>query len=407
MGGKLTLLLVLLVLLAGAGGTAFIFSTEPTARRVTATRATGMLVETTRAERGTFRPTLLAMGTVVPAQDIILSPRVSGEIIERSEAFTPGGYVRKGETLLRIDPDDYRNALRQRKSELQQAEADLEIEMGRQSVAEMDYELLGESLPEQKRELVLRQPQLNTAKARVEAARAAVNQAGLKLERTNLKAPFNAHVLTRKVNVGSQVSPEDNLGRLVGWNTYWVEARIPVARLRWLAFPDGPGELGAPVRVRNETAWPEGEYRSGHLYRLVGTLSDQTRMARVLVTVRDPLAHREENAGRPRLMIGSFVETHIRARELEDVVRLNRDYVRKDDTVWAMKEGKLDIQEVDVVLRDPKYAYVREGLSTEDRVVTTNLSTVAEGARLRVGKAEEGGAEPGPRPEEDGREGAS
>ncbi len=384
MDWKKTLIICCIILFVGTIITVVIFSTEPTAKRVTATKQTAMLVDVIKAERGTFRPTIAAMGTVEPAQDIILSPRVSGEIIKRSPSFTPGGIVEKGETLLQIDPADYQNALQQRKSDLHQATADLNIEMGRQDVALKDYQLLDENLSSENKELVLREPQLNAARARVEAARAAVQQAELNLQRTTVKAPFDAHILHRNVNLGSQVSPGDNLGRLVGLDTYWVATTCPLSKLQWLSFPDNTRKVGSEVQIRNRNAWPEGIYRTGHLYKLVGALDEQTRMARVLVSVQDPLAHQTNPSELPALMIGSFVETRIQGKKITDVIRLNRDYVRKNDTVWIMKDGKLHIRNIDIIFRDANYAYIKSGLNKDEQVITTNLSTVTDGAPLRL-----------------------
>lgn len=384
MNKKKTLLICLIILIAGGVITAIIFSTEPTASRAGATKETAMLVDVIEVERGSFHPTIEAMGTVQPSQDITLSPRVSGEIIDLSDAFTPGGFVEKGEVLLRIDPSDYKNTLLQRKSELRQALADLNIEMGRQDVARRDYQLIGDSLASKNKSLVLREPQLDAVRSQVESARAAVRQAELDLRRTTIRAPFDAHILNRNANVGSQVAPGNNLGRLVGLDVYWVVATVPLSNLRWLTFPDDNNEKGSKVRVRNRTAWLEGEYRTGYLYRLVGALEDQTRMARVLVSVPDPMAYRTDSANVPRLMIGAFVEANITANELTDVIRLNRDYIRKDGTVWVMKEGKLRIRKPDIIFRDAKYAYVSSGLRGQDKVVTTNLSTVTDGSRLRL-----------------------
>ena len=387
-GWKLALLICCLILILAGGISFLIFSTEPTARRQAARKETAMLVEVTRPGEGTFRPTIVCMGTVTPEKDIILSPRVSGEIVERGAAFTPGGTVQKGEMLLQIDPADYENTLRQRKSDLQQAAADLNLEMGRQAVAETDYELLDESLSNENKALVLRKPQLQSARARVAAARAALSQARLDLERTTVRAPFDAHILNRNVNTGSQVAPGDNLARLVGTDTYWVAATVPLSKLRWLKFPQEDGEAekaaGSRVRVRNRTAWPEGVYRSGRLYKRVGTLEEKTRMARVLVSVPDPFARKSASQGLPPLMIGAFVEARIQGRPISDAVRLKRDYIRSNDTVWVMKEGRLAIQKVAIILQDAEFAYIRSGLTAEDPVVTTNLTTVVSGAPLRL-----------------------
>jgi len=382
MNWKTTLLTCLGILLVGGVATALIFSTEPTAQRTGATRQTAMLVDVTPVQRDTVEPTIEAMGTVQPSQDIILSPRVSGRVLQRSSSFTPGGYVEEGDTLLQIDPSDYENTLQQRRSELRQAEADLQIEMGRQDVAQRDYELLGDTLSAQNEDLVLRRPQLNAARSSVESARAAVEQAELNLQRTTITAPFDAQILRRNVNVGSQVAPGDELGRLVGLDTYWVEATVPVSKLRWLTMPEDGAE-GSPVRIHNRTAWEEGAYREGRLFRMVGTLENETRMARVLITVPDPLAY-EADAEAPKLMIGSYVEAHMQAETLQDVVRLDRDYVREDETVWVMEDGELSIRDVGIVFRDAEFAYIESGLQDGDRVVTTNLSTVSEGAPLRL-----------------------
>lgn len=387
--GKVTLLVCCVILLGAAGVTSLIFSTEPKAQRETASKRTAMLVEVAAVASGTYRPTIVALGSVEPAKDIVLSPRVAGEIIERAPAFTPGGFVDRGEVLLRIDPSDYRTALARRESELRQAMADLDIEMGRQNVAERDLQLFDEELPEVNEALVLREPQLATAKARVDAARAAVEQAKLELERTTIRAPFDAHILTREANVGSQVAPGDRLGRLVGLDEYWVVTTVPLSKLRWLSFPERQGEVGSRVIVRDRAAWAEGEFREGRIDRLVGALEQSTRLARVLVTVPDPLSRESGAADAPPLMIGSFVEARIEGRETSDVVRLDRDHLRQDETVWVYDAGELRIRDVEVLLQDEDYAYVASGLEDGERIVTSNLSTVTDGAPLRV----EGGSD--------------
>ena len=87
---------------------------------------------------------------------------------------------------------------------------------------------------------------------------------------------------------------------------------------------------------------------------------------------------------KPALVIGSFVEASIQGKKVADVIRINRDYVRKNDTVWVMQDQKLDIRKIQIVFSDANYAYVKKGLNKDDLVVTTNLATVVEGAGLRV-----------------------
>jgi RND family efflux transporter MFP subunit len=380
---KTTLLFCSVILLLAASVNTVINLTEPKAQRTSASKRTAMLVEVTRGEHGTFQPDILVMGTVRPEKEIVLSPRVGGQVDSISKSFTPGGFVDKDEVLLQIDPSDYEVVLLQKKSELRQALADLDLELGRQNLARKDYEELKGTISSEYESLVLRAPQLNTVRSRVEAAEAAVRRAELDLERTRVRAPFAAHVISRQANIGSQVSPGEPLGELVGVEHYWVEATVPVSNLRWIDFSDERGMSGSGVRIRNRAAWPEDTYREGSVHKLIGQLEDQTRLARVLITVADPLSHAPESAGLPQLMIGSFVEARIAGVPIQDVVRISRDYIRQDDTIWIDEGGVLKIRDLEIAFRDDKFAYVRSGLSAEDQVVTTNLATVFDGAALR------------------------
>lgn len=357
--------------------------TEPEAERETATRETAMLVEVIEVARGDYRPEITAVGTVRPVRDVVVAPRVGGEIIARAESFTPGGYIAAGETLVRIDPADYENAVAEHESALAQAQAELSVEMGRQQVAERDYALLDQDLPPEQRALVLRAPQLATAEARVAAAQAALDQAELDLERTRVPAPFDALILSRDVDLGSQVSPGESLGRLVGLHAYWVVATVPRAKLRWIQVPDAEGDPASVVHLDDPTGWGPGVHRVGRVDRVIGALDDETRLARVLVAVDDPLA-RDEAAGQPPMMIGAYVEARIQGRPLEGVVRLARGHVRKEDTVWVMEDGELHVRPVTVVFEDPEFCYIAQGLEDGERVVTTDLATVVDGAPLRL-----------------------
>ena len=384
MNWKTTILICTVILLLAASAMTAIRLTEPEAQRTSASKRTAMLVDVTRGERGTFQPEILVMGTVRPEKEIILSPRVGGEIISVSPSFTPGGFVAEGEVLLQIDPSDYEVVLLQRESELLQATADLELELGRQDLASKDYKELEGTISSEYKSLVLRKPQLNTARSRVEAAEAAVRRAQLDLERTRIRAPFAAHIINREANVGSQVSPGETLGKLVGVEHYWIEAAVPVSDLQWIDFSEEQGSTPSGVRIRNRAAWPVGSFREGEVHSLIGELENQTRLARVLLTVSDPLSHEPESAGLPPLMIGSFVEARIAGIPIQNVVRIDRDYVRKDDTIWIDQNDVLEIRELDIVFRDDEFAYVRSGLEAEDQVITTNLATVFDGAALRL-----------------------
>lgn len=385
---RATLLACAGLLLLGAGGLYLIFNSEPTTQREDAVRQSAMLVDVIVPQAGDFRPVIQALGTVRPTREVSLRSQVSGQVIEVSGQLEPGGFVKAGDVLLKIEGADYRNTLLQRQSELLQAEAELELEQGRQVQAEREYRELKQGREEafmsDNKALVLRQPQLRSAQARVAAAQAAEAQARLALERTVLRAPFDAQVIDRSMNLGSQVSVGETLAELVGVESYWVEATVPLDRLQWMVFSSGmPGD-GSPVRISHRSAWADNQFREGWLDRLVGELEGGTRLARVLVRIDDPLARQPEHLGQPSLIIGAFVETQIQGREIPGTLKLPRELIRRDNTVWLMREEALVIQPVDIVFEDSDFAYIDGGLNADDKVVSTNLATVKEGIRLRL-----------------------
>ncbi|MEW4488156.1 efflux RND transporter periplasmic adaptor subunit [Thalassoglobus sp. JC818] len=369
----------LAILGASAAAIVIINQTEPTAQQIEATRKSAALVQTVSVKRGDYSPRLDVLGTVRPAQSIVLSPRISGQITDVARSFVPGGMVKKGEELLRIDRVDFLNALSINESELLQAKAELEIEQGRQTLAKKELALLEGTIGEANRALVLREPQIASIEAQVSAAEAAVERARLNLERTSIIAPFDAHIVDCSVNVGSQVATGDELAQLVGVEEYWIFASVPIRSLQWVQFPETDGE-GSRVTLRNRDSWLPGTSRTGTVSRLIGTLDQQTRLARVLITVADPLAL---NMDAPPLILESLIETQIECRPINDVVRLKRDYVHEGDTIWVMKNDKLEIRKAVIVFRDAEFAYVQSGLSDGEQVVITTLATVAEGIDLR------------------------
>jgi len=385
MNKKKTLVISIIILGLAALVVAIIFMTEPTAKRESATRETAMLVNVVSVERGNFSPVIKTTGTVQPVREIILSPRVSGEVVRRAEVFNPGEAVESGRFLLQIDEADYRIAVELRKSDLEEARANLIVEKGRQAVARRDFEQSEADLSEESKALVLRKPQLQTAEAAVRAAESALNQAQLDLQRTSVLAPFDALILSRNIDAGSQVSQADVLGRLVGTEEYWIIATVPQSRLAWLSFTeDQETNQGAKVLISNPNAWGANKHREGVLQKMTGELEGKTRMVKVLVSVPDPLGIENSSEGKPALLIGAFVELEIDGKEIEDVVRLNRDYLRNNNTVWVMEDEKLAIKNVEVVLTDAEHAYIKNGLQDGDQVVTTNLATVVEDSPLRV-----------------------
>ncbi len=373
-------LLPLAVLAGGACGAVLLLKSGPEAS-LRAPERRARLVTIAPVTAGPAQTTICAQGIVRAAHAVAIQSRLSGEVTEISEELMPGGILRKGEMIATLDPADYELAVRQREADRGRAKSDLDIELGRQDVARREYELLGETVEVADRGLVLRKPQLDSARAALATADAALERAKLDLARTTVRAPFNALVRDRFVDVGAQVSPAKQIAELAGTDEFWIEVAVPTDRLKWIEIP------GAEVRVFDEAAWGEDRYRPGTVLRQTGGLEEMGRMALLIVSVPDPFALLPENRGRPTLLLGSYLRVEIIGRGLESAITINRRHLREGGSVWVMSAaGKLEIRPVTVGFCGVDEVCLTAGLAAGEFVVTSDLSAPVEGMPLRVAR---------------------
>ena len=376
------------VLGAGAWGAWWLFNSGPKPKQ-RKPRPNITLVEVMPVTPSNRHVVISAMGTVVPARQVVLQPRVRGEIVRVSDALIPGGVLQADHFVFEIDPTDYVLAVKQREGEVARAELAWQLELGQQAIARSEYKLLTEQKPMDgsDKDLILRKPHLAAARAALGATKAAKDQADLDLKRTKISAPFNATVMAKHVDVATQVSTTTKLATLVGTDEYWIQVSLPVSRLKWLTIPKVNGQTGSSVRVYSDTGWGMGVHRRGHVTRLMGDIIKEGRMARVLVTVPDPLALDKRNAGKPSMLLGALLRVEIDGTQLENVFDIPRTALRDGAEVWILdNENQLEIRPVEVAWRDRNRALIRSGLAPGERLITSDLTVARKGMKLSTGE---------------------
>lgn len=337
----------------------------------------------------THQVIVTAMGVVVPSREIKLKTRVSGEIVSIHSEFQLGGFIKKGAVVLKIDPSDYRLAVARKKSEVISGQGALELEMGHQDVAKREWDLLNKGRPIQKEKsaLALRKPHLAKAKAVLAAAEADLKQAKLHLDRTVVKAPFNGLVRTKNVELGSQVSSQEQLAELIGTDEYWVQAALPVDQLKWIRIPRSPGNTGDPVRI----VYQNGFERKGTVLRLLGDLAPEGRMARVLISIPDPLNIGSDSGQKPPLLIGEYVRIEIQGKSLSNIYRVPRNALRDNTHLWLLNgTNRLDVRAVETVWRSRDSVFIRDGLKHGEQLIVSGLSKPVPGMALKVQSQNDG-----------------
>lgn len=348
------------------------------------------LVRVVEAVPGDYRLDVASQGTVVPRTASTLVAQVTGRIVAVAPSFADGGFFRRGDVLVTIDDRDYRLALAEAEAAVALAEVQLQREQAEAEVARQEWGELGrgEAGP-----LVLRQPQLAEARARLEAAGAGLARAELELSRTRVTAPFDGRVRSIQADVGQYLGPGTPLAAL--YATDYAEVRLPVAQ-RDLGYLDvelgADGAAGPEARLAAELGGRRHTWQA-RVVRTAGEIDPRSRMLDLIARIDDPYRRTTGGDGGPPLPVGLFVEAEIAGRTAHGVIAVPRSALRDDGRVLVVDgDDRLRFRDVEVLKPDGESVVVSGGLEAGERVVISPLATVVDGMRVRTRDVAEDGA---------------
>jgi membrane fusion protein (multidrug efflux system) len=142
------------------------------------------------------------IGKTRAQETVALRARVTGFL--ESRQFSEGGNVQKGQVLFRIEPERYQASLAQAQAELAAAEASL----NRARVDLARYEELLEANNVSKQKVDEARAEVLVQEAAVQTAQAAIKQAQLDVDYTEVKAPMSGRIDVARYDVGNLVGPD-------------------------------------------------------------------------------------------------------------------------------------------------------------------------------------------------------
>ena len=326
-----------------------------------------------------------SQGSVNPRTETTLVSEVSGQIKSVSDKFVVGGFFKKGEQLLEIDPISYEVALLQAQARLDGANAKLVEERARGKQAEKEWSLTGRS-KKNAPILALRKPQLQQAQADVKAAQADVKGAEIKLQRTKIKAPYDAMLKAKMVDIGQYVTTGTQLA--ISFAVDYAEIRLPIIE-QDIAFIDIPAmgqtnQIGSQVELSTVQGGKIKKW-STFITRSEGMVDPISRVNYVVAQINDPYGLLSDSGTTDPIPMGTFVRAKIIGIELADVIAIPRKAVRGANEIYIVDdERKLTVTAVDILRTDNENVYVSAGLKTGDQIILTKLATAINGMSLRL-----------------------
>lgn len=319
-------------------------------------------------------------GVVSAKYETQLVAQVSGEIVSLSDAFVRGGFVKKGELLAQIDATDHDAALIDAQANIAAAKAALVLERAFGNVAKEQWRDIKNSKPTA---LSLRKPQLAQEEARLLSAQAALKRAQKNVQRTLIKAPYDALIEGRNIGLGSYVNIGMPIGKLL--STAQAEIRLPVAdnELQYL-INNG---VGQKVTVTADFAGLKRQW-VGEIIRSEGVIDARSRMNYLVAQINDPYAllsdEKLANGVKKALRYGTYVSALIDGREAQEISIIARHLLVDGKVAMVNQQQQLHFQEVSVARIVGAQLFINKGLKKGDRVITSALDYPIEGMPVQI-----------------------
>ena len=367
-------LLPIIVLLAGLGLAIAIIATGPEIEPQPP-KPNAPMVRVASVSFETVQLTTITHGTVLPRTESELVPEVSGRVTRISPAMVSGGFFRKDDILLEIDPLDYEVALEQAIASLASARSELSnASKGHQR--QIDLAKRQSTSQSQKDDALNR---LRFAQASLREARARLSKAKRDLARTRVSAPYDGRVRKESVDIGQFVNRGSSVASLYAIDI--AEVRLPLhdEELAHLEIPLSASLVGRnqpDVILRAAFAGKQHTWE-GKIVRTEGELDPQTRMINVVAQVASPYRQADH---KPPLAVGLFVEAEIMGRIVKDVVVLPRSAIQINDQVYVVdEENRLQFRNVGILKTVGEEVYVANGIRDGENLCLSSLNNAVRG----------------------------
>jgi multidrug efflux system membrane fusion protein len=362
------ILFVSAVAAAGYFGWQHYYGPEAVAKAQTAAKAArkpAIPVSVAPVEKTDFPVYLTGLGTVQGFNTVQVRTRVDGQIDKI--AFTEGQVVKEGDLLAEIDPRPYQAALDQAKSKKVQDEADL-------ANANLDlqrYTKLGEFATRQ--QLDTQRALVTRLTALIAADDAAITNAQIQLDYTQVTSPITGVVGLRQVDVGNIVNAATQTGivTVAQIEPIAVIFTAPEDQLPYISEAQNVAPLKV-IAITTDGKKPLAEGKLAVINNQVDTTSGTIRLKAVF----DNKTH--------TLWPGQSVSTRLLVKTLKDATVVPDDAIQHgNDGLYAYTVGqdnKAEFRKVRVSYSIDGRSVVDSGLEPGQQVITGGQFKVQPGS---------------------------
>ena len=287
---------------------------------------------------------ITANGNLVAENKIELFSEVQGVLIQNSKDFKSGTTYKKGETIIKINSDEFYTNLQAQKSNLFNAitavmpdirlDFPSEYQKWQNYLQNFNTNKSLQKLPEttsEKEKFFISGRGINTAYYNVKNLE-------VKLNKHNLRAPFNGILTESLVNPGTLIRVGQKLGEFIDPSVYEIAVSVK-SEFRDLL------QVGKQVELYNL-----GKTKTwiGKVIRINGKVDTSTQTIKAFIEVNGK-----------DLKEGQYVEIALQAKAEENAFEVSRNLLIENSKLYIVKDSILDLVNVNLIFENEKSIIVK------------------------------------------------
>jgi len=299
-------------------------------------------------------------GTVNATSQVTVNSEMAGEYYLQTNpatgrTFKLGDRVQKGQTIIRLEDEEYENSIA-----IEAVELNLEISQQEYEKQKSLYEKGGVTLYE------LRNSEVSKTNAQYN-----YENAQLQLAKMNIKAPFTGVIVELpNYTSGTRVASGSPMFTLMSYTDMFMEINLPEKSITEL-------EVGQDVLVTNYTL-PEDTLK-GTITQLSPAISPETRTFTGKIDIDNPEL---------KLRPGMFVKADIITAEKDSTIVIPKDIIMsagRGKYVFVVgRNSAADDRWITTGIENQNNVEVLEGLQVNDRLIIRGFETLRDDSKVKI-----------------------
>lgn len=316
-------------------------------------------------------------GKTISSQSVVIKARANG--ILQKKFFTEGEKVKEGDILYKIEPESYEAAFAVAKANVNAQEVNFQKSSKEWERIKSLYD--NGAASEQEKDTAFFANE--SAKASLNAAKAALQTASINLERTNVKATLSGIAGMKQVDVGTLVSDGMALVEINQIDPLHVEFSIPDIDVMKQKYAIKNGKWSNPTEGKLKASLKVADvpYKEmGVVDFLDSTLNTKTGALKARATFKN--ANKE-------LLPNQFVTISLLGLTRNNVIKIPQKAVLQNPlgtVVFVVVDGKATVRPVKVGETSDNDFVIESGLKEGDMVIVNNFFKIKNGAPVKVDK---------------------